>query len=560
MSLSNFAFTQQKYDITQINNTSQDSISSIIDIHFIDCNTGYLTAVKKRYNNQNYIGDKNYVFKTIDGGNTWTKKWENPYGVNSKNVSVSFVNSNTGYISKRDSLYRTTNGGNNWNQIPTLGYLIPDDNIICAKSNGDVYLIQKDLYKVYKYSSSNGFQQIYDFGYNSQQKIKYVELSKLNDDVMYICGYKNESPYNPFFAKSTNGGANWNIILDGSSNPHGVGQLKHMSITNNGISDIVKISGANKLIEYQYGNQTSLLSNDWGDLRKISFGDASNGYYLAYDGGSDDPPENLGTAGVYKTTNGGQTWNLDLDIYTSQDYFNTVNKFYSKGNITYFTRSGSGLQAYFYARKLDMNLNTLHNNISSSGSFKINNIPYNTSNFYYLRGGTFPIWTESVLNSGTANEKIFYKWNNNNMNNEILNYNLINDGDLSTHYKTKQKSAEDNAISNVNQTKGFRGSSGITHQIHSSIGGIFYTASTYPYTEFRSEEVVNGGQLYSQQFANSNTADNNKNPSINEINYYEPGDDSPDAFKITSVWERYDQPTNTTDILCAVRSSSPGVL
>jgi hypothetical protein len=544
MSLSSYVFSQQEYYITQINSALYP-ISRVNDISFVDCNTGYLTAVKLIYDEEDYANDKNYVFKTTNGGNNWNKTWEYLYEPNSKKLSVSFSNANTGYISKRAQLLKTTNGGANFNTINTLGLLNSDgENVICANSNGDVYLIQEYTNKVFKYSSS-GFSKIKEF--SSELSIAYMELSKLNDNIIYVCGYNSNQNSNPFFAKSVDGGANWSIILNGS-NPFDVGLLTHMSVTNNGLYDIVKISGRYKLIEYN-NIGFNLLYGNWpnGDRIKISFGDPNNGYYLKYDGGNDDPPQDLQNAEAFRTTDGGQSWNSDLTISEAGYYLNTVIKFYSIGNVTYFTKSG-GEYAHFYARKLEMNLSTFYDNISSNGSFLINSVSYNTPSFYYVRGGTLPIYSDAVLNSGQSNEKIFYRWNNNNMQNSIGDYSLINNGNLSTNYKTKLIADNASAISNPSATKSIRDKNGNINTIYESIGGIFYIKSTDNGTNFLREEIVNDN-VYN---LNGYSASGNTGPFISEIQKSDNivANVSP-IRNIVACWERRNG--NSVEVLASLR-------
>lgn len=82
------------------------------DMHFVNNNTGYLCG---------YNGE---IFKTNDGGHTWTDK-----SLSSSNVFIDlfFVTENLGWLieSTMDKVYRTTDGGNTWD-ITTL-----EDYIVC---------------------------------------------------------------------------------------------------------------------------------------------------------------------------------------------------------------------------------------------------------------------------------------------------------------------------------------------------------------------------------------------------------------------------------------------
>ncbi|MCX6164307.1 MAG: hypothetical protein NTU73_05510, partial [Ignavibacteriae bacterium] len=487
ISIINIALAQNQYDITEIN-TSANPISYVLDISFVDYNTGYLTAEYYIYSGGNYTGDKNYVFKTTNGGINWLKIWENTYGINSKNLSVSFANATTGYISKQNALYKTTNGGTNFTSISN-SLLSGYDNVICTKSNGDVYIIQDHSYKVYKYSSSQGFQTIKDF--SSTYAILYMEFSKLNDNTIYVCGEKYSSPYNPFLAKSNDGGTTWVTILDGSVNTNDAGYIDNMSVTNNGSYDIVKLSARYKLIEYNSNTgNTNDLTSDWSAGNRISFGDQNNGYFLNYDGGQDEPPSESGTTGVYRTTNGGVNWTVEVGNPGAGYFFNTVIKFYSRGQMTYFTRSGGNI-ANFYNRKLNTNLNTFYDNISVSGTISMNNNPFNTPYSGFIRGGAYTFSSSQIINSGQSDERILYKWSNNINSHGTYQYPLYYEDIFSSYYKTKFISNIQNAISNGSLPKSFRDTNNVINQVHESMGGVFYSRSTDNGTSFSREEIVN---------------------------------------------------------------------
>jgi hypothetical protein len=84
------------------------------------------------------------------------------------------------------------------------------------------------------------------------------------------------------------------------------------------------------------------------------------------------------------------------------------------------------------------------------------------------------------------------------MQNSIAEYVLLTDGsNLESIYKSKNIADNPCAINNPNQTKAIRDTNlqslpnGIIHQVHESIGGIFYSRSTNNGDNIQSEEVVN---------------------------------------------------------------------
>ena len=93
----------------------------IVDLQFLDANTGYLAI--------NRMGSSNTLCKSDNGGYNWVtidsssqRYWD-----------MFFINTNTGWISKsygaQDFIMKTTNGGLNWNQQYS-GYQYSLENIL----------------------------------------------------------------------------------------------------------------------------------------------------------------------------------------------------------------------------------------------------------------------------------------------------------------------------------------------------------------------------------------------------------------------------------------------
>uniref|UniRef100_UPI0023F52751 hypothetical protein n=1 Tax=Flavobacterium filum TaxID=370974 RepID=UPI0023F52751 len=425
-----------------------------------------------------------------------------------------------------------------------------EDQILTTNSNGNLFVIRKEKNHICKYSYPFQYGNNSRYNFDPSIKLLHMEISKTSD-VIYVCGRKHPE-YHPFLAKSTDGGATYSTILDfdGNNDTYDISSLFHMSIINNGSGDIIKISGANKLIEYNSVlNNVTILSSSWAEGRKITFSDANNGFYMNADITSDEPPIELGNSAIYRTTNNGQNWLQSFSSTTGS--LSLPNRFYSFGNVVYFTQSNDNLQAYFYSRNLSKALATYQDNILTSGSFKINNNPYTTTNSYIIRGGIYPLWTEPILNEGQSEEKLFYRWTFNNMSNSVNNYELFYDGELATHYKTKQKADNAWAINNANQTKAIRDTTsvlnGIIHQVHESVGGIFYTRSTNGGANWSSEEVVNNG-------FSPNDATGNRNPSVTiKRRDFKPLTISDPERNVAIVWERYNQSNGKIEILTADR-------
>jgi hypothetical protein len=309
------------------------------------------------------------LYKTTNGGINFSKIWANNYS-EKKKLSVSFSNENTGYMSKENNIYKTTNGGIDF---PYITY-IPNynqwcnTNFLCAKPNGDFYLLQAGGNKIYKYSiAANNIQIIYTCGNNIS--LNYIELSKLNENIIYAGGFKYQIDNSrfPFLIKSEDNGSTWNLILDGLSDPNDMNSIMNFSVVNDGIRDIIKLSCFDKLIEYK-NNSFILLQDNWNYGNKISFGEPLTGYYLQPDHGEvDNPPEGDIYAAAYRTTDGGYTWSTDMQI-TQILSLNTLNKFYVNGDVAYLTISGN-TPIKFCSRKVNMNYKSFADGTESSIGF-----------------------------------------------------------------------------------------------------------------------------------------------------------------------------------------------
>ncbi|MFZ4589971.1 MAG: T9SS type A sorting domain-containing protein [Ignavibacteria bacterium] len=508
--LGNISFSQNSnYSSYQINNSISDPISVVSDIVFLNPSTGYVVAGYR----QTGIPDICKLYKTTNYGQNWSKIYSINLSLGSGEISFS-INGNVGYIMvqhEQTILYKTTDAGNSFSTISTNISDPSYKNVLSVGANNHLYRLVKGRNKVCELDHPiiPYITYFYTYSFATNIILNHIEVSKISNTI-YVCGKKDNG--NPFLAKSTDNGHNFSIIKDGSDNPNGIGPLYHMSIYYEGNNEVLKISGYNQMAEYR--NSFIVTNSSWGTnvYRKISFGDSNNGFYIEDNFTNDNPPTQLSLPSIWKTTNGGTNWNKDFEGNHS---FSFTNRFCTFGNITYFLETSANYlsPALFHSRNLSKVLATYHDNISSLGGFKINNDPYSTYNTYNIRGGTYPLWTEPVLNQGLRGEKIFYRWSFNNMSNSISNYDLFYDGELAAYYKTKLKADNHWAINNAAGSKSVRDKNGNVNTIHESIGGIFFTKSTNNGADFKTEEIVNDNVNNYNLFS----VNNNTNPYLSEI-------------------------------------------
>lgn len=111
------------FEINRISTIQFDG--AITEIQFVDENVGYVLG-------NNSVGGYAEIFKTDDGGKTWTdlelEYREAPIGMFFLNEEVGFIS----YFGSNGNLLKTTDGGLNWVEIQ-------NQNL-----NGELYHIQKD--------------------------------------------------------------------------------------------------------------------------------------------------------------------------------------------------------------------------------------------------------------------------------------------------------------------------------------------------------------------------------------------------------------------------------
>ena len=120
---------------------SVPGMSSVYDVEFIDNTTGYL------------CGSNNNIYKTTDGGATWVNQ---PVTITTPAsnwillAEIKFINSTVGYcvgysISfDKNFIFKTTNGGATWNQLASPAQTAPTADVYTsffAPSANEIYIV-----------------------------------------------------------------------------------------------------------------------------------------------------------------------------------------------------------------------------------------------------------------------------------------------------------------------------------------------------------------------------------------------------------------------------------
>jgi len=548
------AFTQytQQWDISRI---SQNAAK----IKFLNAETGYMAVTVNS-------SDKSQLLKTTDRGQNWVSLWQG-----NKDEFFTFeitqsTNETVLHLCHQMAVRRSTDFGQTWflpfNMEGIVGTL-PSEKVIMKffdQNNGYLTYVNSTYnhlagiyWTFYIFKTNNGGQSwwsVYQKTGVQSAPYKYgiMDFTFLGNNPNHIYFVGRSQQHNDTYRKTK-----FSVeTLDGFNNTpievYGSFGIDCESL--NGVVVLPNSPSQTRIIvsKYKYNDPTHIDNGMYCRFNNSDY-KICNDFLPTQFGGASFSTDNNGYCyiknSIYKTLNSGQNWvsiNDQLPIAPSNSAALT-----SFGDIVYAV----SYESHFIEKYLSSLIKSYSEfQQEFNGGLSVNGTPYPTPFNYYLRGGQ-----NNFLAHDNYSDKVFYKWNDNYLSKE-RNINVLYDNfELSSNYKTKQKSTDETGISNTCQTKMFRDSEGKYHQIHSSIGGIFYTLSQSSTSGFGGEEVVNGGALYSQQFPNAGTCDLNKNPSINEISFIGEGDVIPNSMSVTAVWERYNQQTNKTDILSALRST-----
>lgn len=317
---------------------------AINSIYFVNSTTGYA------------VGYKGTILKTTDGGDNWAlySNSGSAYSsytssaINAELKSVYFTDENNGYAAGSYYIYKTTDGGTSWTQsykntklsIKSLSFT-SSSNGIAVGENGAVLKTT---------DGGTTWTPQYESLYKSVYGIEFFNSS--TGVVVYNGDY---------IRKTTNGGESWSnvssskyylydllkvdnttLIAVGSSG-------KILKSTDSGDSWIQKSSGTSKTLYsvclanqntiYAAGyNGTVLKSTDKGDtwsattvpedtkFNDVYFFDGNNGIVV---GGG------FATSKVYKTNDGGSTWTeitTGLSTELNKIYFTNINKGFILGD------------------------------------------------------------------------------------------------------------------------------------------------------------------------------------------------------------------------------------
>jgi len=308
------------------------------------------------------------VFRSTDGGQTWTKKINgfSGMGISFRGFTIMPVNSNIVFAMGelgtetdctvpcvKGFIYKTIDGGENWTKIWEAGNLTRYLHI--DPRNHDVMYLSTGLFDRYSadwpcdvkgvgggfgvYKSTDGGQtwnQINN-GLNDMY-VGSLRMHPTNPDILFAAtghpACSGVDTPNPGLYITTNGGASWTQVISGT------------------FLSAVNFSPSNPNVVYAAGNQSVHRSSDGGNTW-TRYRDSDETW-----GPSDNPggwpidlvvdPDDVNTlyinsygGGVYRSTNGGQTWETWTKGFTGSVISDIHVADYDSGDLYMCGKTGS---------------------------------------------------------------------------------------------------------------------------------------------------------------------------------------------------------------------------
>ena len=305
-----------------------------------------------------FIGDG--IWKSMDGGDTWVNIGLTNERIISK-IVINPANTNIIYaatmglpfVRNNDrGLYKSTDGGNSWNQVLFISNDAGIIDLVMDPNNPDVLfaagwnrirnnqesLIIGQAAKIYKTTDGGANWNILTSGLPSNDMSRIgLAMSKTSSNVIYAAYVNDQLDFDGVY-KSTDGGNNWTLQNGNGIDPFFMGGFGWYfgRIEVNPVNDNqIFICGVDIYRSGDGGNnwiQSDVNFDTHADKHDVCFINATT-LLLATDGG------------IYKSLDGGNTWTDSENIPNSQFYRVAVNPFvpgeYSGGLQDNGTVSGS---------------------------------------------------------------------------------------------------------------------------------------------------------------------------------------------------------------------------
>ncbi|MGZ4117805.1 MAG: VPS10 domain-containing protein, partial [Bacteroidia bacterium] len=286
--------------IFQGTNTAVGDTNSwvLANMEGIDANTAWVSAYKK--SSQNMGG----IFRTTNGGTNWINMTAPGMFTNTASFAdvITFVTPSVGVAigdpngtGNEFEIWRTIDGGNSWTKIPGANIPNPSStnefglvNVYCKQGTSNIWF-GTNAGRIYR-STDGGLTWSVATVAASTTGINDIAFTDPNNGVAYA--FTSGSTFEMY--NTTDGGATWTQIVTPSPNV-GMNDLNAVPGTNYFVS--AGAGTGNNIISYSQDN--GVTWTDWGSISiqylNIDFADGANGW-----AGSFSDPANAAVGGIYK--------------------------------------------------------------------------------------------------------------------------------------------------------------------------------------------------------------------------------------------------------------------
>lgn len=265
------------------------------DIYFLNDSIGWVVTA--------HLGGNEPLAKTIDGGETWVPNTNLPFAIGTY-VTVYFVSEQVGWVGGSEVIYQTTNGGETWIEGEV------ENADMASTTFLDIKYINPDLGWAVGGGTSFGNNGMKIFHSNNGGMYWELQLNAGENQVAWEIDFINELEV--WVAASSDFGTG--ILLhteDGGDNWE-----EALNLQNGSFKDVFFL---NDTVGWVCGKNTTLLKTtdggeNWTPLPVPVTEYPFQGYSVHF------VDENTGWMGgtygqgVYITTDGGQTWNKQVDF------------------------------------------------------------------------------------------------------------------------------------------------------------------------------------------------------------------------------------------------------
>jgi photosystem II stability/assembly factor-like uncharacterized protein len=361
------------------------------------------------------------IFKTTDGGLNWTPIFDNAYALSISCIEYEPNNANTifvgtgdaalgGYSHMGNGIYKSTNGGSTWTQIGldnvgVINELIIDKNntqVLYAATSGNVFTsgMNRGLYK----STDGGATWANILYLGANVGVSEVVMHPTNSSILYACGQRRyRSDQQSIITgnevkiyRSVDAGATWDTLSNGL--PFGTQCKVGLAISNTNPNKMYALYIDS--VNLDYGGLYKSLDggNSWNLVNSSSISMGGFGWYfgeIRLDPNNDNTVYVLSVR-LYKSTDGGITFSEEYLTHADKHDLKFVNE--NSNSILLATDGG------FY-KSLDAgNTWTVFNNLPITQFYEVACSPFDSLSYY---GGAQDNGTNSGSVLSGANN-----WNN----------------------------------------------------------------------------------------------------------------------------------------------------